>query len=897
MSDNDFDTALRRFVRGRGDDATAPSDEMWMRIRRQRTAQEGSRRSWLIACAAAGIVCVALRLGGRAVSSRHAEERREAVVRASASRVLQRHLAQSDTVIAAFDREVAAGSLDDHLLAWARDLDLATRELQASSVVRDAPIANLLVDLDFVLTQIANCADVGRNRAEESALAEFSIRERAVIPRLRAASVAVIEPTAQEHDSAAPSSATILSTSAAQDGHSLDSIFRAAREALANRDYEAAAQLFARVAAEFPDSTRVADALYWRGYALYVSGVDAHDVAALNSALGSLDDELRRPAVAQTPAGYLADQARELRARVLSGAANLGDPHAVRALASASRALGGALSCGDTDLDLDLAVLERRVDQEGEAAIPAIQRALATEGTCADAVRRAVVTAIANTAHFDITSLMMSVVRTNWDVNVRMQAVDALGAIGSNATTAFLDSLVSADHDTFLRHQVVLALSLSANPAAVAALERIAAGGGAIPPDIQAEASRRIHPNEAPAAHLEQSARQQPARSSNSRTEPPVPDSGVVPVPLHGSLKTVVSAAALRGVDVASILVDADGSLLVADKNQKTILVFDSSGRRTGAIGQLGPGRGTLAGVDHMGWLGDTLVVDEQGRSLQFFTRGGAWLATTPWRNTGSIDQLFSAGGRLFAEGLMRSGPPIASLTGGMFVPPRPGYFEIRGPGAVRPMPNLVDTFPVPVGMDCKDAVAGVIHIVDTSPFGDRGPVRAFTARGDLIVGSAVRLSLGSIRPGSGGQQLMDRAYRQWPVTDSVWARANASVDTIAHDPGIPLVCEPADQRPAFQPVVRTVLTDDRGRLWLELTAEHGFTLDVVSLPSLAVGPDHEGRNLGPGASAARIAEGPMPERDPSVTPVVRGDRMYVVAIDATGAQSIAVYSIQWPWP
>ena len=66
-----------------------------------------------------------------------------------------------------------------------------------------------------------------------------------------------------------------------------DSLYRSARRALTQKDYETAARLFDAIVSRFPRSEYAADALYWKGFALYREG-------NLDDAAGALESQAKR---------------------------------------------------------------------------------------------------------------------------------------------------------------------------------------------------------------------------------------------------------------------------------------------------------------------------------------------------------------------------------------------------------------------------------------------------------------------------------------------------------------------------------------------------------------------------------------------------------------------------
>jgi sugar lactone lactonase YvrE len=81
--------------------------------------------------------------------------------------------------------------------------------------------------------------------------------------------------------------------------------------------------------------------------------------------------------------------------------------------------------------------------------------------------------------------------------------------------------------------------------------------------------------------------------------------------------------------------------------------------------------------------------------------------------------------------------------------------------------------------------------------------------------------------------------------------------------------------RPEFFPVLRTLISDDAGRLWVEATAPEGNAWAVI---------DSTGRLLG---------EATIPERDGTVRPYARGNLLYLVMKDEDDLQAVHIYEAQ----
>jgi len=178
MTEDELADVLRRVGESRTTTAPAPP---WDRLQARRA--ERRRRVWWRRAAVGTVAAAAL--GAVALRMRPTHDNQHMSV--ASAIVIQRHLAQSDTMIGVFRSAVAGGTWDDDLTARARDLELATRRIEDEQVTNDSTFTGLLTDLDLVFTEIAGYADVPTGRATESAMIEYSLAVRHVVPRLRSA--------------------------------------------------------------------------------------------------------------------------------------------------------------------------------------------------------------------------------------------------------------------------------------------------------------------------------------------------------------------------------------------------------------------------------------------------------------------------------------------------------------------------------------------------------------------------------------------------------------------------------------------------------------------------------------------------------------------------------------
>jgi hypothetical protein len=171
-------------------------------------------------------------------------------------------------------------------------------------------------------------------------------------------------------------------------------------------------------------------------------------------------------------------------------------------------------------------------------------------------------------------------------------------------------------------------------------------------------------------------------------------------------------------------------------------------------------------------------------------------------------------------------------------------------------------------------------------PFSDRGPLQAFTPTGELVRAHRDTYQLDVIDSRSGEvTRTIRREVPLIPLGDDDWEAVAEVREVRDHErqwggrleamgfPGKP--CPIYEMRPEFFPAIRTVISDETGRLWVEATSRDGSALAVF---------DVDGRFLG---------ETQMPQRDPKVTPYVQGNRLHIATIDQFDVQSVEVYELR----
>jgi HEAT repeat protein len=280
-----------------------------------------------------------------------------------------------------------------------------------------------------------------------------------------------------------------------------DSLYRAARETLNKGDYRRAATLFRQVVDRYPQSSYVADALYYQAFALARLGTDKD----LRQALVVLDEQRKR-----FPEAADGADVRTLVTRIQGQLAKNGDPAAVKSLIDAAKGVddlakgtddlhqgldemksdldelkadfdkgdktlkgdkglkGGrdarrsSSSCPndeDDESDMRIAALNALLQMDSDRAMPILKQVLARRDTCSEVLRRKAVFLVAQKQTAESADLLINAARNDPDPEVRQQAVFWLSEVRSDRAIAALDSLLRESKDPELQEKAIFAIS------------------------------------------------------------------------------------------------------------------------------------------------------------------------------------------------------------------------------------------------------------------------------------------------------------------------------------------------------------------------------------------------------------------------------------------------------
>ena len=273
-----------------------------------------------------------------------------------------------------------------------------------------------------------------------------------------------------------------------------DSLYRAARQALNGNQYQRAADLFRSIRDRYPRSTYVPNTYYWQSFALYRTGSED----ALREARTALGTQLDR-----YPKATTRRDAQVLLRRVQGELARMGDPDAAAAVSAAAEAAApptvapvpgtppmapigpvvagtpgesnGSESCDDDD-DIRIAALNAVLQMDADRAVPLLKSVLARRDAGSTCLRRKAVFLVSQKRSDETSRILLDVVRSDPDKEVREQAVFWLSQVPGDETVAALDSILrDPKTDPEIQEKAIFALSQHRSARAGATLRDFAA--------------------------------------------------------------------------------------------------------------------------------------------------------------------------------------------------------------------------------------------------------------------------------------------------------------------------------------------------------------------------------------------------------------------------------------
>ncbi|HEV8497580.1 MAG TPA: HEAT repeat domain-containing protein [Gemmatimonadaceae bacterium] len=249
-----------------------------------------------------------------------------------------------------------------------------------------------------------------------------------------------------------------------------DSLYRAGRAALNDRDYRRASSLFKQLVDKYPSSARAGDALYWRAWALYQLGNTNRSKPELDDALAALD----RYNSNYAKNGTMASDVTELRGQIRTAQAKLGDADAAGDIAVAVGRLRQAHACNNADDEMRSAALQGLLSMNSQDAVPILKDVLKQRDPCREALRKQAVWMISQKQGADIVSTLLEVARNDPSSDVRQDAIFWLSQTRSAEAIPALDSILSSSRDEEIRKKAIFSLSQYRDERARQVLKRAA---------------------------------------------------------------------------------------------------------------------------------------------------------------------------------------------------------------------------------------------------------------------------------------------------------------------------------------------------------------------------------------------------------------------------------------
>lgn len=282
-----------------------------------------------------------------------------------------------------------------------------------------------------------------------------------------------------------------------------DGLNRQAREALNRGDYARAIDLFTEIRSRHPRSAHTPDAFYWEAFAHQRRG----QTEGLHTALELLALQGER----HPNAGTRTD-ARSLAIRIESELARRGDAASAAALAERGSRIAppvpavpptppaapgapippvapvppvppavgrqGVSRCAGEDEE-QVMVLNGLLNMDADRAVPLLERVMARRDAGSVCLRRRAVFLLAQKRTARTEAILLGVIRTDPDAEVREQGIFWLGQSGGPRAAAALDSILRGSTDEKVQVRAIFALAQMNQPSAGAVLREFAGRAGA----------------------------------------------------------------------------------------------------------------------------------------------------------------------------------------------------------------------------------------------------------------------------------------------------------------------------------------------------------------------------------------------------------------------------------
>ncbi|MDB4916927.1 MAG: hypothetical protein JWM95_4571 [Gemmatimonadetes bacterium] len=227
------------------------------------------------------------------------------------------------------------------------------------------------------------------------------------------------------------------------DADPADSLYRVARRALTQKDYETAVKYFEMIVSKYPKSEYAPDALYWKGFSLYKNG----DVDA---AVDALEAQAKR-----YPQAATRSDASALLIQLKGQQAKRGDASAQRDVETA--AAGSGKTCAG--MEMQIAALDAIQQMDAERVVPLLKKVLARRDACSVPLRKNALFILSQKSGPERERILLDAAKTDPSIQVRQDAVFNLSQAKSDASVDALEDLLLHSDDRGVRSNALFALA------------------------------------------------------------------------------------------------------------------------------------------------------------------------------------------------------------------------------------------------------------------------------------------------------------------------------------------------------------------------------------------------------------------------------------------------------
>jgi HEAT repeat protein len=228
-----------------------------------------------------------------------------------------------------------------------------------------------------------------------------------------------------------------------------DSLYTAARAAMAQQRYARAAELFHEIRSRYPSSSYASDAAYYEAFS--------------RSRIGDLDNLRQAYGILSEAATALSKDAAALQARVCGQLVQKGDASCKQRLVSRAdqgkEPTANSGKCPTENDDIRLAALNALLQVDADKAMPILKQVLAKRDECSRELREKAVFLVSQKAGADGADILLETARTDPDQDVREQAVFWLSQVHDPRAVGMLDSLLLHSTDEGIREKAMFALT------------------------------------------------------------------------------------------------------------------------------------------------------------------------------------------------------------------------------------------------------------------------------------------------------------------------------------------------------------------------------------------------------------------------------------------------------